>query len=86
VLVAMSRIGSQVFWRAQAWPTADAPPPPRPLEVAAAIVLLAYGIALTLGAGPALRYAHDAGAQILAPAHYIEQVRDTQPLLRAPSP
>jgi len=86
VLVAMSRIGSQVFWRAEVWPTADAPPPPRPLEVAAAIVLLAYGIALTVGAGPALRYANDAGAQILEPAHYIEQVRDTQPLLRAPSP
>ena len=86
VLVAMSRVGSQVFWRAQAWPTADAPPPPRPLEVAAAMLLLAYGIALTWAAGPALRYARDAGVQVLAPASYVEQVRATQPLLRAPSP
>ena len=86
VLVAMSRVGSQMFWRAQVWPTADAPPPPRPLELAAAMLLLAYGVALTVAAGPALRYARDAGAQVLAPASYVEQVRATQPQLRAPSP
>ena len=85
-LVALSRVGSQMFLRAQPWAGADMPAPPRKLEIAAAIVLLAYGMALTLAAGPALRYAQDAGAQVLAPAAYIEQVRARQPLLRTPSP
>jgi multicomponent K+:H+ antiporter subunit D len=29
--------------------------------------------------GPALRYAQDAGAQVMAPAGYIEQVRGALP-------
>ncbi len=86
VLVALSRVGSQVFLRAQSWPDAELPAPPRRLEIAASVLLLAYGIALTLAAGPALRYAQDAGTQVLDPGSYIEQVRTTEPLLRAPSP
>jgi multicomponent K+:H+ antiporter subunit D len=86
VLIAMSRMGSQVFWRAQTWPAGDVPPPPRRLEVAATMLLLAYGMVLTLAAGPALRYAGDAAVQIMAPEPYIEQMRSTEPLLRSPSP
>jgi multicomponent K+:H+ antiporter subunit D len=86
VLIAMSRMGSQVFWRAQTWPAGEVPPPPRRLEVAATILLLAYGMVLTLAAGPALRYAGDAAAQIMQPQSYVEQMRTTEPLLRSPSP
>jgi multicomponent K+:H+ antiporter subunit D len=86
VLIAMSRMGSQVFWRAQAWPAGESPPPPRRLEVVATVLLLAYGIVLTIAAGPVLRYAGDAATQILEPAPYIEQMRTTEPQLRSPSP
>ena len=86
-LVALSRCGSQVFWRAEPFRSGDViPSPPRRLEVAACVLLLGYGIALSVGAGPALRYTHDAAVQILDPAHYVEQVRATAPLSRAPSP
>lgn len=86
VLIAMSRMGSQVFWRAQSWPVGENPPPPQRLEVAATMLLLAYGMVLTLAAGPALRYTGDAAVQIMQPESYIEQVRTTEPLLRSPSP
>ncbi len=86
-LVALSRCGSQVFWRAETFRSGQAiPPPPRTLEIAACLVLLGYGIALSLGAGPVLRYTQAAATQILDPAHYVEQVRATIPQSRAPSP
>jgi multicomponent K+:H+ antiporter subunit D len=50
------------------------------------MLLLAYGIVLTIAAGPALRYAGAAATQILEPAPYIEQMRTTEPQLRSPSP
>jgi len=86
-LVALSRMGSQAFWRAQPVPDGEgAAPAPKRLEVAAALLLLGYGVALALAAAPVLRYTLAAGEQVLAPASYIEQVRATQPLRRAPSP
>jgi len=86
-LVALSRVGSQVFWRAEPLPRdRPAPTPPRRLEVAAAMVLLGYGVLLTVAAAPAMRYVQSAGEQILAPETYIEQVRNTPPKLRKPSP
>ncbi len=86
-LVALSRCGSQVFWRAEPFRSGDViPSPPRRLEVAACVLLLGYGVALSVGAGSVLRYTQDAAVQILDPAHYVEQVRATAPLSRAPSP
>ena len=86
-LVALSRCGSQVFWRAEPFRSGDViPSPPRRLEVAACVLLLGYGVVLSLGAGPVLRYTQDAAAQILDPAQYVEQVRATPPRSRAPSP
>ena len=88
VLVALSRMGSQVFWRAQDYGSDDdaAPPPPGRLEIAAAMLLLAYGVALAVAAAPVLRYTLAAGEQVLEPATYIEQVLSTQPRQRMPSP
>ncbi|HLM53308.1 MAG TPA: proton-conducting transporter membrane subunit, partial [Pseudoxanthomonas sp.] len=86
MVVALSRVGSQVFWRAGRYPERDAPPQPTRIETAAAMLLIGYGVALALAAGPVLRYTQAAGEQILAPAQYIEQVRATEPRLRAPSP
>ncbi|HZF98577.1 MAG TPA: monovalent cation/H+ antiporter subunit D [Pseudoxanthomonas sp.] len=86
MVVALSRVGSQVFWRAGRYSEHAAPPPPTRIETAAAMLLIGYGVALALAAGPVLRYTQAAGEQILAPAQYIEQVRATEPRLRAPSP
>lgn len=86
-LVALARTGSQVFWRAQPWPAdAPSPAPPSQLQVAGAALLLAYGVALTIGAGPALAYTHAASAQLLAPTDYMQAARGAAPQLREPSP
>ncbi|MEP6908179.1 MAG: monovalent cation/H+ antiporter subunit D, partial [Pseudoxanthomonas sp.] len=76
-----------IFWRAETFRSGDViPSPPRRLEVTACLLLLVYGIAMSVGAGPMLRYTQDAAVQILDPAHYVEQVRATAPYSRAPSP
>ena len=54
-------------------------PPLRRSEVGATVGLLALGVLLAVFGGPALRYAQDAGAQVMAPAGYIEQVRGALP-------
>jgi len=86
VVVALSRVGSQVFWRAGTYTECEAPTPPQRVEIAAAMLLTAYGIALVLGAAPVLRYTQAAGEQILEPSQHLESVRASQPQLRAPSP
>jgi hypothetical protein len=55
-------------------------------QLAAIGLLLAYGVALTIFADPALRYARDAAAHALDPAALIEAVRTTRPGTRSPSP
>ncbi|PZO10554.1 MAG: monovalent cation/H+ antiporter subunit D [Lysobacteraceae bacterium] len=80
VLVALASAGSQLFWREGSGEAAPGQVPPlRAAEVGATVLLLAMGVALSLFAGPALRYAQDAGAQLMAPAGYIEQVRGAVP-------
>jgi len=79
-LVALASAGSQLFWREGG--NAPAPgrvPPMRGVEVGATTLLLALGVLLAVFAGPALRYAQDAGAQLMAPAAYIEKVRGALP-------
>jgi multicomponent K+:H+ antiporter subunit D len=56
------------------------------VQLAAVGLLLAYGVALSVFADPALRYARDAAAHALDPAALIDAVRTTQPGTRAPSP
>jgi len=80
MLVALASAGSHLFWREGG--SAPAPgrvPPLRGVEVGATTLLLALGVLLSVFAGPALRYAQDAGAQLMAPAAYIEQVRGALP-------
>ncbi len=86
-VVALARTASQVFWRAQPWPdTTPVPAPPGRAHVAAAVLLLAYGIAMTAWAAPVLAYAEAAARQLQAPADYVEAAHATRPLLREPSP
>ncbi len=49
--------------------------PARPLETAATVLLLAYGVAMVLAAAPLLDYTRATGAQLQAPGDYVEHVR-----------
>jgi multicomponent K+:H+ antiporter subunit D len=100
VIVGLTRAGSRVFWRTPAMLQAAGEPPvavaapgiaparprhaTRPLESAAIALLLGYGIAMSLAAGPIIGYTQAAGAQLMAPGDYIEQLRATLPDRRAP--
>ncbi|HEU0152272.1 MAG TPA: monovalent cation/H+ antiporter subunit D [Arenimonas sp.] len=79
-LVALATAGSHLFWREGGdVPAPGRVPALRRSEVGATVALLALGVLLAVFAGPALRYAQDAGKQVMAPAGYIEQVRGAQP-------
>ncbi|MHC9085680.1 monovalent cation/H+ antiporter subunit D [Luteimonas sp. RIT-PG2_3] len=86
VLIGMSRAGTQLFWRVEPAPKDLDTPTVRRIEIAAIVVLLGYGIAMTLAANPILAYTRATAEQLLAPAAYIEQVLGTTPQLRRPSP
>ncbi|KAB8163266.1 monovalent cation/H+ antiporter subunit D [Lysobacter maris] len=86
-VVALARTASQTFWRAQPWPdTTPVPAPPSRAQVAAVVLLLAYGIGMTVFGGPLMRYTDAAAGQLLAPADYIHAAHATAPQLREPSP
>ncbi|MDR2872475.1 MAG: monovalent cation/H+ antiporter subunit D [Xanthomonadaceae bacterium] len=80
-LVGLLRIGVRLFWK---------PPEPgthvliRPSEIAAIVLLLCYGIGMTLGTAPVLRYTQAAAEQLLAPDTYLDQVRAVSPQRRSP--
>ena len=97
MLVGLARAGTRLFWRVEPWP--DAPPerlaaytpvdamppvPSRPLETAATILLLGYGIALVLAAAPLLDYTRATATQLQSPGDYVQQLRAATPAVRQP--
>ncbi|KAF1686678.1 monovalent cation/H+ antiporter subunit D [Pseudoxanthomonas broegbernensis] len=97
MLVGLARAGTRLFWRVEPWPDATperlaeytpadalAPAPSRPLETAATMLLVGYGIAMALAAAPLLDYTRAAAAQLQAPGDYVQQVRGTVPVRREP--
>ena len=48
------------------------------------VALLGYGLAMTVGAAPILRYATAAAAQLLSADDYVREVRATMPQRREP--
>lgn len=97
MLVGLARAGTRLFWRVEPWPNAGthkleaytpeqdlAAAPSRPLETAAILVLLGYGVALVLAAAPVLDYTRATAEQIRAPGDYVDHVRAAAPLLREP--
>ncbi|KGO99340.1 monovalent cation/H+ antiporter subunit D [Novilysobacter defluvii] len=95
VIIGLARAGGRVFWRN----TRDAndirdraghSPGPKGLrsmratETAATMLLLAYGIAMTLAAAPVIEYTEAAARQLLAPGDYVAQLRGTAPEMRNP--
>ena len=73
-LIALTRVGMRAFWIGE-----RASPMASPLELAPLMALLGLAAALTIWAGPALRYTGDAALALHAPRHYIE--RSLEPAL-----
>lgn len=97
MLVGLARAGTRLFWRLEPWPDATPAvraayaanvavptPPPRPLETAATVLLIGYGIAMVVAAAPLLDYTRATAEQLRSPGDYVEQVRAAAPRLRAP--
>lgn len=90
VITALTRTGIRMFWRVPG--DEDDPPPPddhpvapaRPFETAAACLLLAYVVAMSLFAAPLMRQTDAIAAQLLTPSSYTDEVRGTTPQVREP--
>lgn len=85
-IIGTSRVGTRLFWRIEPAPADYTPPPLRRIEVGAVALLLAYGIAMTVAAEPLLAYTRATAAQLMQPGDYLQAVRETLPMLRAPAP
>jgi len=88
VLIGLARAGTRVFWKQapSASQVALASPvlPARRLEVVATVLLLGYGVAITVAAAPLFAYTQAAATQLAAPAQYLEHMRAQTPILRSP--
>lgn len=97
MLVGLARTGVQVFWggdselsdaqdesdashAAPATTNLTAPP----LETAAVLLLVGYGIAMALAAAPILAFTRATAEQLLTPADYIHHIDAALPARRAP--
>ncbi|KRG69582.1 monovalent cation/H+ antiporter subunit D [Pseudoxanthomonas dokdonensis] len=86
VVTALARAGSRMFWRvAPEGDGARADPVPW-VQTGAVVLLLGYGIVMTVLAGPISNYTRAAASQILDPAAMIDDIRHSAPLHREPSP
>jgi multicomponent K+:H+ antiporter subunit D len=81
-LIALAGAGAHVFWRQDNDRPSDARPP-QAVEYAAIGSLLALAVAMSLFAGPAIRYANDAALQASDPDAYRAALLQSAPL---PSP
>jgi multicomponent K+:H+ antiporter subunit D len=68
-IIALGRVGVRVFWSEE-----RTAPRVRLIEIAPVAALLAACMALTIAAGPAMRYVEQAAAALHAPAGYIGEV------------
>ncbi|WP_045760343.1 monovalent cation/H+ antiporter subunit D [Xanthomonas albilineans] len=98
VIMGLSRSGVRLFWHVPGHQntvdhgTAQLPAPipvprmalGRRLEIAATLLLLGYGMTMTLAAEPLLHYTDAIAAQVLRPSAYVTQLRATAPVLREP--
>lgn len=91
VIVGLTRAGTRIFWK-------PAPMPPSPSdngvrnvrgrlrlpETIATLLLLSYGVAMSVVPGPVTAYTRATAEQLLAPSTYVDQVHTTLPQRRLP--
>ena len=73
-IIGLGRAGIRIFWASEE----RSVPRVRVIEIAPVAALLAVCIALTVAAGPALRYMQEAARALHAPGAYIEEVLRTR--------
>jgi len=86
VLIGLSRAGTQLFWRVEPLPPGVELPKVRKSEMAAMMLLIGYGLVMTVAANPILAYTRATAEQLHAPANYIQHLREATPQIREPSP
>jgi len=69
-VIAMGRAGIRIFWA----PQENVVPRVRLIEMAPVVALLGLCLALTVAAGPAMRYLQEAAKGLHAPGAYIDEV------------
>ena len=97
MLVGLARAGTRLFWRVEPWPDAPEPQraaftgkaelphaPSRPMETAGTLLLLVYGIVMTIAAAPILDYTRASAEQLATPGQYVQQLRANAPATREP--
>jgi len=85
VLIGLSRAGTQLFWRVEPVPEGVELSKVRKSEMAAMMMLIGYGLVMTVSANPILAYTRATAEQLHAPWRYLQQVGETAPQLREPS-
>ena len=78
-IVALSRAGSTLFWKAGPAPTGPPAPGPSPRDVLPASIALAGVVAIAVFAAPVQRYAQAAARDLLDPSTLVDQVLRTVP-------
>ncbi|HMS80645.1 MAG TPA: monovalent cation/H+ antiporter subunit D, partial [Burkholderiaceae bacterium] len=78
-IVALSRAGSTLFWKAEPAPTGPPAPGPSPRDVLPASIALAGVVAIAVFAAPVQRYAQAAARDLLDPSTLVDQVLRTAP-------
>jgi len=86
VLIGLSRAGTQLFWRVEPVPSGVELPKVRKSEMAAMMILIGYGLVMTVSANPILAYTHATAGQLQAPERYIQHLRGSAPQHRERSP
>lgn len=81
-IIGLSRSGTRLFWRVDSVPEGTEAPPLRRAELGATMLLLGYCIAMTVFAGPVLRWTEATAAQLMAPSAVIERVLGETPVIR----
>jgi multicomponent K+:H+ antiporter subunit D len=87
VIVGLTRGGIRLFWRVPVQEEGVPPPrkaPTRTVELFAAALLLCYGIAMSLFAGPLMQHTDAMANQLLHPGDYVGELRATPPEIRQP--
>src|SRR5690606_5730370 len=91
VIVGLTRAGTRIFWKPAPTRHVSAPELPanargrlRLTETIATMLLLSYGVAMSVAPGPVTAYTRATAEQLLAPATYIDQVRAAMPQRRLP--